>query len=264
LSLQIGYAKNEEQSKKDKRKGSIYIYWGWNRSLYTNSDIHFNGTNYNFILESVVATDRQTRFDPKTYFHPLKITIPQVNYRIGYCIGEKYDISIGVDHMKYVVKTKQDVSITGEIKNSGTSYDGIYNNDNIKIENGFLQFEHTDGLNYINLEYKRFDNILTYKEISLNLTEGIGIGILIPKTNSKLLQNKRNDQYYLAGYGCSSVFAINISYKNYFIQTEVKGGFITMPNIRTTENQTDRASQSFYFSQLNFLIGTTINLIKKK
>ncbi len=40
------------------KKGTFYVYWGWNRSLYTNSDISFQGPNYDFTLEKVAAADR--------------------------------------------------------------------------------------------------------------------------------------------------------------------------------------------------------------
>ena len=46
---------------------------------------------------------------------PANITIPQTNYRIGYFFKEHYTISVGVDHMKYVMIADQKVQINGEI-----------------------------------------------------------------------------------------------------------------------------------------------------
>ena len=43
-------------------KGKIFFYWGWNRGYFSNSDIHFSGEGYDFVLEDVKANDRQTRF----------------------------------------------------------------------------------------------------------------------------------------------------------------------------------------------------------
>ena len=243
-------------------KGDIRVYWGWNRGWFTNSDIHFSGDNYDFTLNNVVAKDRQTEFDPGIYFNPKYITIPQTNFRIEYFYKKNYSISIGVDHMKYVVQQNQQVTINGIIENSGTPNDGDYNSSIININEGFLEFEHTDGLNYINFEYRRFDEIASYKDWKLNLAEGLGAGCVLPKTNSKLFNNQRHDEFHLAGYGFNAVAALNISYKRCFIQSELKAGFINMPDIRTTINKSDRASQSFYYSQINFLIGYTFNLSK--
>ena len=254
-----------QTEEKKNRKGDISFLWGWNRSWYSNSNIHFSGADYNFILNDVVAKDRQTKFDPATYFHPKWITIPQTNCRIGYFITDNYEISLGLDHMKYVVLVYQNTTISGEIANNGP-YAGVYANEAIIIDTAtFLQFEHTDGLNDINFELRRFDNIFTYKDFSLNITEGIGLGFLLPKTNSSLRFDfkKRYDEFHFSLYSINSVIGINICYKKFFIQSELKGGFINMPDIRTTKNPSDRARQYFFFSQVNFLIGATFRLDKK-
>ena len=250
---------------KKNRKGDISFLWGWNRGWYSNSDIHFRGADYDFTLKNVIAKDRQTKFDPKIYFHPKWITIPQTNCRIGYFITNNYEISIGLDHMKYVVQQNQKADISGQIsREADTIYNGTYDNNSIEIKDGFLAFEHSDGLNYINFEIRRFDNLFTYKDFQLNIIEGLGAGFLLPKTNTTLLNNERYDQFHLAGYGLNSVLALNLSYKRYFIQSEIKGGFINMPYIRTTTKNSDKASQYFFFSQINFLIGVTFILDKKK
>ena len=57
---------------------------------------------------------------------------------------------------------------------------------------------------------------------------------------------------------------LNLTYNNWlFIQTELKGGYINMPDIRTTKNKADNASQHFFFTQFNFELGANINLHKK-
>ena len=165
------------------QKGKLYVYWGWNRGWYTTSDISFRGTDYDFNLNQVVAKDRQTPFSLNAYLNPTLITIPQYNFRIGYFISKNYDISFGVDHMKYV-QPDQTVKISGYISSTETEYDGEYENDDIIIEEGFLNFEHTDGLNFLNVEFRRFDNIFDFNKVKINLTEGFGLGALMPKTNS--------------------------------------------------------------------------------
>ena len=236
--------------------------WGWNRGWFTNSDIHFSGYNYDFTLTDVIAKDRQTKFDPAIYFHPQLITIPQTNFRIEYFHKDNYSISFGIDHMKYVVQQNQEVLINGKIENSGTDFNDEYKEEIINIESGFIEFEHTDGLNYINFEYRRFDNLANYKNWNLNIAEGLGTGFLLPRTNTTIFNNKRHDEFHLAGYGFNAVIALNLSYKRYFIQSELKGGFINMPDMRTTEYKSDRASQHFFFSQLNFLVGYSFSLNK--
>mgnify|MGYP006935335005 CR=1 FL=1 len=265
LVSQFIFSQNQYSLKQNNSKGGIFIYWGWNWGWYSNSNISFKGDNYNFTLDKVVANDRQSKFNFNKYFNPKTITIPQYNFRIGYFISDHYSISFGIDHMKYVMQADQVVKISGNIDSTGTIYDGSYNDDYITLTEDVLIFEHTDGLNYINAEFRRFDEIVNLNKVRINLTEGIGIGALYPKTNTTLLNNKRYDEFHLAGYGISAVVAVNVTfYKYFFIQSEFKGGFINMPDIRTTMFATDKASQNFFFTQLNIVFGATLNFSKNK
>jgi len=250
-------------------KGSFFIYWGWNRDAYSSSDIRFTGNNYDFTLQNVIAKDRQSPFNFRTYFSPSKLTIPQYNFRIGYFLTDHYTLSIGADHMKYVLQNYlgeelQEVEISGHIHNSGTTFDGNYDKDTISLSPDFLLFEHTDGLNYENVEFRRFDVLFGRKNFSFCANEGIGLGLLVPRTNTTLLNNPRYDEFHLAGYGSSIILSLNMTFFNYFfIQTEWKGGFVHMPDIRTTMFKEDRASQFFWFSQYNIVFGANFKFKSK-
>lgn len=249
----VSFSQDTLTKRTSKNKGTFFVYWGWNRGAYTNSDIHFQGTNYDFTLLDVQAKDRQSPFAFDTYFK--SITIPQYNLRIGYFLTEKYSLSFGVDHMKYVMIGQQTTTIKGNIA-TGSVYDGNYSNENFTIEPNFLQFEHTDGLNYLNLEIHRKDKIYQYKKVTLNLTEGFGGGILLPRTNTTLLNKPRYDQFHLAGFGLGAMLGLNVEFWNrFFIQGEGKAGYINMPDIRTTMHEEDKASQQFGWIQGNVVFG---------
>ena len=262
---QIGFSQNQNSGSTDHNKGDFYFYWGWNRGWFSDSDIHFRGNDYDFNLENVVAKDRQSPFNLKTYFHPTYITIPQYNFRAGYFFHEKYNISIASDHMKYVVQNDQTVNISGTIENSETVYDGNYSDDKIVLAGDFLKFEHTDGLNYINVALRRSDRILKWRMVEFQLTEGIGTGILFPRTDATLLNKDRNDQFHLSGYGFDAMVGLRTKiFKYFFIQTESKIGWINMPDIRTTNSTDDKASQQFFFGQWNVVFGASFSLRKNK
>lgn len=240
-------------------KGKMYIFWGGNSESYSNSDIHFKGPDYDFTLYDVQAHDKGTGWQID-YVNPLRMTIPQTNMRIGYFINDHYNISIGFDHMKYVVTQDQIVRIDGAIGVSYPDYTGVYlhtGNNTIDLTDGsFLKFEHTDGLNYVNTEFSRFDDISKLFKIrntdkfQINITEGVGGGFLYPKTNSTLLGKERHDDFHVSGYGVSAKVGLNFTFfKYFFVQTELKGGYINMNDIRTTKSSSDSASQSFYFLQ---------------
>ncbi len=248
-------------------KGKYYFYWGWNRGSYTNSDIHFKGTNYNFTLNNVVASDKQSKFNLNTYLNPIYATIPQFDARFGYNISEHYSVSLGDDHMKYKVVQDQTVKISGEIAVANyPKYNGQYASSDIQLTDDFLKMEHCDGLNYLNIEFRRYDELFNLKkikagDISITLNEGIGIGAMMPRTKAALLTNMPRHEFHFAGYATSAVIGLNIQFwKHFFIQGELKGGYINMPSIFTTMDDADRASQHFFFLQKMVLMGWAFTL----
>lgn len=139
-------------------KGKFFVFWGGNRGYYSNSDIRFKGEGYDFTLKEIKAFDKPKGWHID-YINPLRMTIPQTNARVGYFISDHYNISAGVDHMKYVMKQGQTVKMDGYIRGTGTSHDGTYTDANKELTEDFLTFEHTDGLNYVTIEFSRVDDI---------------------------------------------------------------------------------------------------------
>jgi hypothetical protein len=264
-------------------KGKFFVSWGGNRESYTKSDVNFRGKDYNFTVDNMKAHDKPKGWHID-YVNPVNMTIPQTNFRMGYFFSDHYSVSVGWDHMKYVMTQNQTANVNGYINlpadQAGSIYNGVYNNRPVDMSQGgaqeggfgkgeiqqngpaFLMYEHTDGLNYINTEVSRHDDIsklfgiTNTDKIQVNLTEGLGAGLLYPKTNTTLLGKERHDDFHISGYGLSAKAGINLTFFKYFyIQGELKGGYINMQDIRTTTSSEDRASQDFFFFQRIIAVG---------
>ncbi|MEN8839069.1 MAG: hypothetical protein ABF238_01020, partial [Flavobacteriales bacterium] len=136
-----------------KRKGKLFASWGYNRSSYSLSNIRLWGDGYDFTIKDAVAKDRQTKFDPKVYFNPSLLTIPQYNLRVGYYLTNHLSLSVSVDHMKYVLDNSQIATVDGSISTSAsTVWADDYENELMPISGDFVKYEHTDGLNIVYLE----------------------------------------------------------------------------------------------------------------
>lgn len=261
-------------------KGKFFVMWGGNRESYSNSDVNFRGKDYNFTVENMKAHDKPKGWHVD-YVNPVNMTIPQTNLRLGYFFSDHYSVTIGVDHMKYVMSQNQIANVNGYIDlpgdQAGSIYNGVYNNRPVDMSIGgaqeggmppgstdtpFLIYEHTDGLNYINTEVSRFDDVSKWfglpniDKVQINLTEGLGVGLLYPKTNTTLLGKDRHDDFHISGYGVSAKAGINVTFfKHFYIQGELKGGYINMQDIRTTVSNEDKASQDFFFFQRIIAVG---------
>lgn len=249
------------------RKGQFFASWGWNRNSYTKSDITFEGDDYNFTIYDVQGDDKPNPFGIK-FFSPGDLTLPQTNYRLGYFFKNNYNVVLGVDHMKYVMREGQDVKIDGNIvignydfEGNMYNHDGNYTNETINLSRDFLKFEHTDGLNYIFVAINRFDNFneilgITTPNFEVNLEEGVDFGLHFPRTNTTILGKERYDQFNVAGFGFSAKAGLNLTfYKHFFIQADLKYGYANMPNIRTTKSKSDSAKQQFGFLESIYSFG---------
>lgn len=235
------------------KKGKFYAFWGWNRGHYTNSTIHFKGDDYDFKLHRTVAHDKLSSVSYHNYLQPNRLTIPQTNFRIGYFFKDNMAVSIGVDHMKYVMDQNQTVKITGKVR---PGFENYVNDGAVKLTEDFLIFEHTDGLNYINSEFEYYHNFYKKGILKINGMVGAGAGVLLPKTNVTLFGEKRHDKFHLAGFGLNAKAAADILlWDLFFLRCEGKEGYINMPSIRTTYSKSDKASQHFWFAEIDFLFG---------
>lgn len=240
-------------------KGKIFFHMGGNRAYYTNSNLHFEGDGYDFTLENALSHDLPKGWNID-YITPGKMTTSQTNWKAGYFFHDKFNVSIGLDHMKYVMTQNQTAIINGTINlpstEVGSQFNGVYNNQTVDLTDGkFLKFEHTNGLNYINTEIARFEDISylfgirNTDKFQLNLTQGLGIGMLVPRTDSTVLGKPRHDEFHISGYGFSADAGLNFTFFKYFyMQTEVKAGYINMTDVRTTYTN-DHAQHHFVFGE---------------
>ena len=175
----------------------------------------------------------------------------------------RLSISLNIDHMKYVMVQNQTASISGQISNSNSVYSGTYNAREIKLTKDFLEFEHTDGLNYISMSLDRYFPLISNRSQSacIGLIGGIGAGCLIPRSNILFL-NDGTDEFHLAGYGFSGHAALVITlYNRLEIQYKVKSGFINLPDIVVNgKKNPGRASQRFWFIESMGVIGAVFIL----
>jgi len=241
------------------KKGSVFLYWGYNRSGYTTSDIQFTGPGYDFTLNGVQAHDRPTEITLENYAKPANITIPQYVYRFGYYLTDRWSISVGMDHMKYVLGANQLATIEGFVDQPGNVFNGDYNGEEIALSSDFLQFEHTDGLNYASLGADYYYPIYRSPQgdLGVHALAGAGLGLLIPKSNVTLMGGERNDEFHVAGWGLSVNLGAQLDfYKYFFFRTQLKGGYMSMQDILTRPGSVpDRAHQSFGFVMWDFALG---------
>ena len=237
-----------------RRKWSVY--WGWNRSTYSNSDIHFWGADHDFTLSSVKANDMQVDVNSEnifgTFLNPGNITLPQTNLRIAYQVSPDTAWALNLDHMKYVVTPDQTVAFSGRITNDPQT--GATRT----LSTNYLNFEHTDGLNVVSVEYEKQYPVTLWKApFASRWVALVGAGIVYPKTNVTLnmLGRSRNDQFHLAGYSAGGGVGWEADFlDSWFFRSMFKMGYVTLPDVLTS-SQGDKASHNFTYNELLIAVG---------
>ena len=254
----------EYQKKATISKGTMFVFWGWNRAGFSKSDIRFKGNGYDFTLENILAHDRPSPLS-WDYINPGEVSKPQFNFRFAYFLKDNLAIVVAQDHMKYVMDQDQTAAFKGNI--SDPVYAAMVHDGKVDLtDEQFLTFEHTDGLNYINAGVEKYRNLLAKKDFDIFWAYGAGAGVLFPKSNVKLFGNERSDRFHIAGFGLDARTNINfLFWDRLMARVEGKFGYINMPDIKTTlHNKPDKASQDFVFYQINFGIGYVFNTKKNK
>ena len=236
------------------RKGDFLIHAGFNWTGYGRSDINFDGPGYDFTLEDVRAKDE-----------PYKMPL-QYNIQAGYFLTDKYSIALGFDHMKYIVKVPQQLTISGVIEPQVSDppiqtgqFAGEFDNQEFTVTPDLLMLEYSDGFNYVNTRVQRYDDIWVADNglNSLALETALGAGVIIPRADIKLFGVGMNNKFNTAGWVASlrAGLMFNFNEKLYLIGS-LEAGYANMDKIYTTgRNDIDKASQKLNFLQNTYVIG---------
>lgn len=248
------------------KKGTCYFYWGYNRAIFSKSDIKFVSPDAVFTLHDVKAKDRPSPFSFEDYFY--NVTIPQFNLRLGYAIKKNFTVSLGYDHMKYVMVTNQVVGIDGQIAYTPENgkFAGCYKDTTIQLSPDFLRYEHTNGLNYMSADAEYHMRVWKSKNDKFQFTfvPGVSLAFMYPRSDVDVFDVEGVNVFHVAGYGTSLEAGFKLSIgKHFFMQWNNRSGFINLPDVLCRDNGFD-AQQYFWFYQSAFWVGTHFRLCKEK
>lgn len=252
------------------REGQLYVTWGYNRAFYDKSDIRFKGDDFDFTLYGVDAKDMPEEFNPKVYFNPATLSVPQFNFRMGYYFRKNTALSLGWDHMKYHVIPTQRVRISGyidEIYSEGDPLTGQLPDQYILYTPKFMDYHHSDGFNFIRLGLDQRLPVWRSKNGKhfFVLHGAVNMGAMLPWTDWTFFRNHYRNKLHLAGYGASVSMGARIElFRYFFIQGNLQVGKVNMPDIVLQDHLSSRASQKITFYERSWAFGAYIPIVKKE
>lgn len=247
--------------KKSNASGTLNVSWGYNLSSYTKSTIQFVGDGYDFKIAKVKAVDRPSK-DIKTYFNPTKLTVPQFNFRIGYNYKNNWNVSLGLDHMKYVMVHNTPYLLTGKISSgvdNVTNWSGSYAGDSIITNEETFHYENSNGLNYIRLEIAKLRVWYRSRGGSFAITSLFGgsAGAIISYNDFTFAGRKDIETASLSGLGVSAHLGGRFEFfKHFYVQMNAASGFLMQSRVKTRPNDYDsHARQRFGYASGEIVLG---------
>lgn len=262
LVFPITAQKRKYTRKKDSdNKGTLFFYWGYNRSFYTKSDIRFQGNGYDFTMGNARAHDNPAKLS-WDYINPAKITIPQFNIRIGYYFKNNWALSFGYDHLKYVFADQNQVQLSGHIEpglDTESNLSGDYSNVNYTTDRSKFHYENSDGLNYLRFELTRSQQWYKTKSGWFGFTTNVGVstGALLSFNDFRFAGQNDMRTISMSGYGLSAHLGLRFEFfQHVFLQANYGGGFMHQVNVKTRPNDVSaKASHTYGFMEMNAVIG---------
>ncbi|HQQ93849.1 MAG TPA: hypothetical protein PLQ93_04805 [Bacteroidia bacterium] len=244
--------------------GKFYIAWGYTRAVYSKSTLHFQNHNgipspntpkvdyYDFYIDDAKAKDRP---DFSAIPHIEAATIPQFVGRIGYYWSKREGLELNYDHTKYVVTDYQVAHVHGTIN------DHQVNTDTVLDPASFVHFEHTDGANFLMLNYlRKWDMKPMGKHTQLSWILKPGAGIVIPRTDVTLFGQHLNNDWKVAGYIMGVEGGLRAEfYKHLFFELVSKGSFANYVNAFALGKGNGKVSHHFFCGQITATIGFAIS-----
>jgi len=254
------------KKKQSAQKGAMYFYWGYNRSIYTKSNIQFTGENYDFTVIKAKAHDNPST-ELQTYVNLKMISIPQFNIRLGYYFKHKWDVSFGYDHMKYVMADYQDATLDGYIDPSANNYlSGQFDQQIYTLTPNMIHYENSNGLNYISVQINHTKSLYRThsRKIRLQRRLGVGLGGVVTQTDFRWSGIEYHTKLKPSGAGASVHTGLRLDFFNrLFLQSNWSSGIIYLPKVQTIADTKNYASQKFIYADWQLLGGISLYLRTK-
>ena len=252
-------------------KRQAYVYWGYNRTFYNQSDINFIGTGYNFSMVGVSASDNPEPFRTDHYFNPSRLTINQYNFRAGYYIKNKWALSLGIDQFRYVVDNYNQVQLYGDIdllEDGEQSWNGNYNGEDYLTDRRSFHYENS-GLSYWRAGVDYWHPLTRPNRLrkwSLSSTLGIGAGVIASATDFTFAQKEDRHIRSISGFALSAHAGLRFEmWDHLFLQSNVGAGYINQFKVKTRRNDFGAfAQQAMTYAEHNIVIGWLFKIKGKK
>ena len=232
------FSQRKTQKLSTHSKGTMFGYFGYNRSAYSNSKISVNSPSYNFEINKTSLSDNSSDASLLHYFASESFQNIQFNFHLGYYVAHKWAITLGYDRLNIFTKDNQNVILTGKFEPSAhDDFEGYYENEEVTLSREQFYYRQSDGLNYVRtgvirtIEFYKSDNAAFAFQSNI----GLGLGLLFANTDFTINGTTSLSNRSISGFGLSShIGGRFVFFQHFFLQTTFSSGLLSQSAIRLT------------------------------
>ena len=231
-------------------KGAIFFSWGFNRSFYTDSKIHFEGNGHNFDLSQVRGEDNQSNRFSGNFYNPLSWTKTQYNVKLGYYFKNKWAMTIALDHMKYQIVDNSGARLNGQV--TFTKDEDVYFNEDLSFYHGnwlskpviidkdYFDYNTNGGMNYLHFEWTKSRELYNYntkRPLVINAYMGFGTGVIISNVNYTFKNQYNVKARSFSGYGASVLGGVRVEFfRRLYLYSNISFGVLHQVHAKTIDS----------------------------
>jgi hypothetical protein len=216
-------------------QGTLFFNLGYNRSIYSASNINALSPNYNFILQDVSGSDNPTTTGIGNYFDRDGFANLNFNAHIGYYIKPKWALTFGLDRLNYFMDSDQNVRLNGTIAPGAHSqWEGTHSALDVNLDGQNFYYRQPLGINYIRIGVLHSEELYKSKngDFVIVLNTGVGVGLL--RSNSQFTYDGLTNTAATgnSGFGLSAHVGTRFDIKQHvYIQMQFSGGMLNQGNV---------------------------------
>lgn len=240
----------------------MFISAGLNRAWFSNAEIDFKGSGYNFNLSGVRANDNHYQGSypvAKSTFH-----MDQFNAKIGYNVQNGFAISLGIDRINYSTLGGHPMLLSGTINpgvDTVTDLSGDYSNEQFTPEASKFHYQNS-VISLIHLDASRVDQWYKTenKAFAFSTLMGIGLGGVSSNTDFIFAGRESEDVSSFSGFSIAAHAGVRFEFfRQFFVQGTYNGGYLKQLQVRTSDGDPNATAKSgFAYSTLDLSLGVFI------
>ncbi len=245
-----GFTQRNNRSLKENKEGSFFISGGYNRSVYSSTDVVLRGSDHALTLEGVALVDNPKAVKLLNFFGS---DAPQFSFQGGYFVADKWAVIADFHRYNTFFTNDQKVGISGNVApGAHPDFSGNINNSSMLINRDQIHLFQQNGMHLITIGVQRMDQLVKTRDKNFSIysvMEG-KLGPVLTEVDYSFGNRQYEGVTSLTGWSATVAAGIRFNFfQRIYLLTRFSGGHTAQNDIRLTNNGKYTAEQKpFYFA----------------